>query len=244
MAKYTSYYENLLRIWDMRKRNSPNIRFPVALSTVDAKLLPYVLGSFLTEGFGTRSFSELADNSGLTRQRVAYHYESLDEVLTRLVQLWAESGRQVTIEFLAREILASPQEKIRGMAQALFEWTRDYPDLSQLTPIISQTSRTIPAVREIYQTTLVQGETRVATFVAEIPSLEKSKPEQIADLAQACHFTLIGIGHYALSLDWRSTRLNAERTCLMVLDSFLEQITEHGVATLNQGAHPLRRKRS
>lgn len=215
-----------------KKALTPPIRFPASLDAVDEKLLPVALQAFLSEGYGSSSFSELAGRSGLSRQRVNYHYKSLDQVLLRLVQLWAESGRQATIEFLARAILPTPESKILGMLEAVFEWNRLYPELARLTPLISQMSAAISEVSLVYAATMEGGRARVRGFLQEVPSLKKASAKELEDLTQCCHLIMAGGGHYALSLGGWHQSDQAAQAARRVLRELLAQIRERGSEVL------------
>ncbi len=225
-----------------RSRSDYKVRFPSELGEVEKDLLPVAVVEFVKGGPNPISFAELAARAGLSRQRVTYHFENLDQILIRLTSLWMESGQKVTMEHLALEIYPTAQDKIRGMALALFEWMEKYPHLSRLTPVISQASIRVPAIHEIFSKTMQVGRARIQTFLRDIPSLRKASSAEVEQLATACHLIMASSGHYALTLGGWKKMDDVRVSTLVTLESLLIQVTERGPAILKEFPRESRRR--
>lgn len=180
-------------------------------------ILTAALKCFSRSGYGGFTFADVSKETGLSRQRILYHYDEPEEVLLELLAVWAEQGRIVTIEHLARLTSTSYEDKIVGISDAMFFWMQKYPELAKLTPVILHAARANPKVKEIFGKSMQVGRDRVIDLLL----LLTKNPRLANRLAKVVHGIIMGAGLVIVtSDDWGSMelyRLSSELSIRQVL---------------------------
>jgi AcrR family transcriptional regulator len=103
------------------------------------------------------NMSQLAKRSGMSIQRLRYHYKSLKEILPDLLMSIFVSGREVTMRALAQDPPTHPLEIIHCMVKGLFLWVDEYPHLSRLSSVFSALTDKDSEIGAMYSQQWQQG---------------------------------------------------------------------------------------
>ncbi len=159
-----------------------------------SKILQAALLWTTDHGLYKLTMAEVARQAGVSRPFLNYHYQSLEEILEALAQIWARSGQQVTTEVLSKFLGAQPKDLILKIVEATFIWKKECPHLAALTPSLNQLAITQPKIASLIEKTTGAGIDRMQSIL-----MNDKKGEDAAELAPVLHMQLVGGFLYHLS---------------------------------------------
>ena len=178
------------------------------------------------KGYGGLTLSAIANEAGVDRQLVYYHFKQLDKVVIILTERWDESGVNHTVQALA-ENDDSGALKVVGMAQGIFQWLRKDPEICKMGFALFQAAAEIPRVQQIMEDGASTGRNRIRSFLIRDPKVKKMSEAKLEILVDSIHLHLYGAYFYAISLNaWdRLDSLEAEciRSLQLILSPYLSQ---------------------
>ena len=184
------------------------------------EILDACLQLFVRYGYGAVTLTSVAKEAGTTKQRVRYYFSDPKNAIIELAKLWGDTGRQVTLEYLA-EVHVGGVPKIQAMSKAMFEWMRRYPALSRLTPILFQTAPHIKELRDLQHQTLHRGLSRIAEILASDTKWAKKRAAERLEIARSAHAIMIGGALYVIALDQYRDMKTYEDACRQALERLL-----------------------
>lgn len=162
------------------------------------KILRTALDCFGKYGYGAITITMIAKKSGLSKQRILYHYKTTEELLIELIKQYGELGREVTMEHLASIMTTSPIEKIIGISDSMFIWAKKYPKYAKLTPAIFQAMLSSPKLKELHEKTLATGLNRIYSLIQLCPEFKILSEQQQWEVAKGIHCLMLGAILYIL----------------------------------------------
>jgi AcrR family transcriptional regulator len=172
-------------------------------------------------GYGSISMVAIAKEAQMTKQRLTYHFKSPDEILLILAQRWAESGRLVTMEYLANSNL-SGVNRIFVMAEATFEWMKKYEELSRFSLVLFQVSSSFSQLAQAQQDTLNVGLQRILGFLKADDYYKSKSEKELLALSQSIHSILMGSVFYILATNQYKNIGLYKKTCMKSLELLLK----------------------
>lgn len=192
----------------MGKNKEPKVKndpIPLHISGIKHGILNASLQTFIHCGYMGFTFNEVSKEAGISRQRILYHYPTPEDVLLDLTTIWAERGRIIALEHLARITTGSIGDKIVGISDAMFLWMKEYPDLARLSPSILHAAHHSHKIRGIYSKAMELGRARIADLI----ELENKNRGIAEEKAKAIHGIIHGAGLMIVQNDdWSNLELH------------------------------------
>lgn len=161
-------------------------------------ILRTALDCFGKYGYGAITITMIAKKSGLSKQRILYHFKTTEELLIELIKQYGDLGREVTIEQLANIMTTSPIEKIIGISDSMFIWAKKYPKYAKLTPAIFQAMLSSPKMKELHEKNLATGLNRIYSLIQLCPEFEILSDQQRWEVAKGIHCLMLGAILYVI----------------------------------------------
>lgn len=132
------------------------------------------------------SLSELARQSRLSKPRIAYHYDDMEQVLAELYEAFIAKGRAETEKRVAAA--KTPVEKIEAIVLAFFAWMSDNPELGRFELAMFAYASVSEKVGALHRQFLSGGVKRIEAILADSGVAEPQR----ATLALASHNQIVG----------------------------------------------------
>lgn len=175
-------------------------------------------------GYGALSLSELARHSGITKQRLYYHFKNPEEVVCLLAATWGQTGQEHTIKSLAETNEVGPY-KVLAMGTGVFMFMRQNFELARLGLVILQSSPHIPKLTEVTNQVMKAGRDRIKSFLIQNNKFKKMKPEKLEEIITILHSNLYGFYFYTtIANDYKNLETqekNCSDTLRQIIDSYL-----------------------
>jgi len=140
------------------------------------------------EGMGAFKKTRIADETGLSKQVIQYHYPDLVPLLMELYTDAAKPGQKFTVEALAKA--KSPADKLGAMIDGAFMWLLKYPTHGQFFLIMYHWSSVEPKLRTIHAQILAGGLDRIRGVLLE--SFKYKEMEEVESRARTIHNLMLG----------------------------------------------------
>lgn len=202
----------------MAKRNVPSAR-----DDIRQTILLAALEVFCQKGYGSTTLVDIAKKAKLSKQRVHYHCKDVNQILIELTYQWGETGRLVTMEYLAAGIFALPQDKIIGICEGMFLWMRKYPKYAKLSPVMFQAVVNNSEIKQLFRETLSLGIKRIGVFLKQMPKFSRHSPEKLHESAQGIHSVMVGTALYVVGQDLWSEIDAFEKVAVNAIQAILEK---------------------
>jgi AcrR family transcriptional regulator len=148
-------------------------------------------------GYGGLSLSALAEQVGMTKQRVHYHFPEIESIVVILAERWSQTGQQTTMECLA-ETKEVAEMKVLAIGEGMFRWIKRDPELARLGLVLFQSSPHVESLRKFMVHSRTIARERIKALLLQSPKLKKKKEAQLAALVTELHAQMYGHAFYAL----------------------------------------------
>lgn len=175
-------------------------------------------------GYGALSLSELARHSGITKQRLYYHFKSPEEVICQLAINWGQAGQAHTMKALAETNEVGPY-KVLAMGTGVFMFMRHNFELAKLGLVILQSGPHIPKLHEVTNPVVKTGRDRIKSFLIQNKKFQKMTHQELEAVITVLHSNLYGFYFYTtIATETKSVQVQ-EKHCLntlrQIIDSYL-----------------------
>ena len=175
-------------------------------------------------GYGALSLSELARHSGITKQRLYYHFKTPKEVICQLAADWGRSGQEYTIKALAETNEVGPY-KVLEMGTGVFTFMRHHFELAKLGLVILQSSPHIPKLNQVTTQVVTAGRDRIKSFLIQNSQFNQMTHQELEGVITALHSNLYGFYFYTTITneykDLEAQQKNCHNTLRQIIDSYL-----------------------
>lgn len=175
-------------------------------------------------GYGALSLSELARHSGITKQRLYYHFKTPEDVISQLATAWGNSGQEYTIKALAETNEVGPY-KVLAMGTGVFTFLQGNFELARLGLVILQSSPHIPKLNEVTNQVVKTGRDRIKSFLIQNNKFKKMSAQDLEGVITILHSNLYGFYFYtAIAKEYKNLKVqekNCHDTLRKIIDSYL-----------------------
>lgn len=174
-------------------------------------------------GYGSLSLTQIADEIGITKQRVYYHFKAVDEILMILAQEWSKTGQAYAIESLAKTHEVGVF-KLIAMSNGMFDWMNEKSELSKLGLVIFQTSPYIKELDQFMTEAKNAGRDRIQSILIQEKTFSKMNKKKIDHVVTTFHSLMYGFYFYIIAMNdfsnLNSHRENCNQSIRRLIDSY------------------------
>ncbi len=145
------------------------------------------------------NMASIARQAGISKPRLAYHFQDTEQILTEIMRAWAMSGQFVTEATLAKNMGQSSEQLIESILDATFLWLKQYPKFAKLSPILIHLAHVYPQVGEMQSMVMSVGLKRIENILSNTVFLKKISQEKLASKAKGIHLLIVGGFLYQLA---------------------------------------------
>lgn len=143
------------------------------------KIKAAALRLFNTKGFRGTTLAEIGRKTKISKVLVAYHFAKTELILFELMQEWAQSGQQVTDEYLKDLAGEKPQQLILAIQDAAVKWMDERPEMATFTLVLIQAATEASEVRRFLFNVFEAGRRRIEEMLQKI-----AQPQSESDAAE------------------------------------------------------------
>lgn len=172
-------------------------------------------------GLGALTLSGLAQQAGLSRQNLYYHFKDPNDVLLYLAERWGQTGQQETLRALAQTTYAD-SERLLAMADGMFQWMEKYPDLARLGVVFYQNANH-KKLKSLLEGVVEKARDRIYDLLLlGNPKLKSYKRSELEPWITSLHSAMYGSYFYSMAVQDSRSLAHHRQSCLATLRALLK----------------------
>lgn len=164
------------------------------------KILAAALAILNRHGYGALCLTAIANELGLSKQRINYHYIDPETIILQLAKKWSETGQFYTLNALANTNL-SGSNKLIAIADGMFDWMEAEEELSKLGLVLYQLSHQIKKLNLFMNEARITGKSRIQSFLVLDEKFKKKSPKSMEKTVTSIHSHMYGHFFYVIAMN-------------------------------------------
>lgn len=151
-------------------------------------------------GYGSLGLSEIARKTGITKQRLYYHYPTPKDIILVLANKWSHTGQDCALQALAKSNDQGAL-KILAISDGLFDWMKQNKELSRIGLVLYQSSPYIKKLQNFMDKARHSARDRIKSLLLQDNRYKKMKAKDLENFITTIHSFLYGFYFYIITMN-------------------------------------------